>query len=89
MIGALARSVFRNEAHEWHPIRPAAETVMSMTGSNDDSHGTSQNRKKSAIKLARLHQWIRNIQQDFLHKLLTSLAKTKQEIVVEDSGDAP
>lgn len=44
----------------------------------------SRNRKKSAIKLARLHKKIRDIRRDFLHKLTTELAKTKQEIVIED-----
>ncbi len=44
----------------------------------------SNNRKKSAMALARLHRHIRNIRQDFLHKLSTDLAKTKSEIVIED-----
>jgi putative transposase len=44
----------------------------------------SHNRKKSALRLARLHRRIRNIRRDFLHKLSTHLAKTKQVIVVED-----
>ncbi|ABZ85562.1 transposase, is605 family, orfb [Heliomicrobium modesticaldum Ice1] len=44
----------------------------------------STNRKKSALALARLHRRIRNIRQDFLHKLTTNLAKTKSEIVMED-----
>ncbi|ABZ84027.1 conserved hypothetical protein [Heliomicrobium modesticaldum Ice1] len=36
------------------------------------------------MALARLHRRIRNIRQDFLHKLTTNLAKTKSEIVMED-----
>ncbi|PDO10802.1 MAG: transposase [Candidatus Reconcilbacillus cellulovorans] len=44
----------------------------------------SHNRKKSALRLARLHRRIRNIRRDFLHKLSTHLAKTKRVIVVED-----
>jgi len=43
----------------------------------------SNNRKKSAVQLARLHRRIRNVRQDFLHKLTTTLAKTKQELVLE------
>jgi len=34
--------------------------------------------------LAQLHRRIRNIRQDFLHKLTTKLAKTKSVIVLED-----
>lgn len=44
----------------------------------------SNNRRKSAIKLARLHRRIRNRRRDFLHKLSTRLAKTKSVIVVEE-----
>lgn len=44
----------------------------------------SQNRKKWALKLARLHARIGNIRRDNLHKCSTELAKTKSVIVVED-----
>ena len=44
----------------------------------------SNNRKRAALRLARLHRRIRNIRRDFLHKLTTHLAKTKRVIVVED-----
>ena len=44
----------------------------------------SKNRKKAALRLARLHCKIKNQRRDFLHKLSTWLAKTKSAIVVED-----
>jgi putative transposase len=44
----------------------------------------SANRKKSALRLARLHRRIRNKRRDFLHKLSTQLAKTKSVVVVEN-----
>jgi len=44
----------------------------------------SKNRKKSALKLSRLHRKTRNIRKDFLHKQTTKLAKTKPVIVLED-----
>ena len=44
----------------------------------------SKNRKKSALKLARIHRRVRNIRKDYLHKLSSNLAKTKSEIIVED-----
>ncbi len=43
----------------------------------------SNNRKKSATKLSRLHRKNRNIRKDFLHKETTKLAKTKSVIVLE------
>lgn len=44
----------------------------------------SNNRRKSALCLARLHRRVRNVRNDFLHKLTTNLAKTKSVLVVED-----
>jgi len=44
----------------------------------------SNNRKKSAQKLAKMHRKNRNIRKDFLHKQTTRLAKTKSIIVIED-----
>ena len=46
----------------------------------------SRNYHKAALRLARLHRRIRNIRMDFLHKLTTTLAKTKRAVVVEDLG---
>jgi putative transposase len=44
----------------------------------------SNNSKKAALRLARLHRKIKNLRRDFLHKLTTWLARTKLAIVVED-----
>ncbi|BDG60714.1 RNA-guided endonuclease InsQ/TnpB family protein [Caldinitratiruptor microaerophilus] len=44
----------------------------------------SKNRRKSALRLARMHRRVRNIRRDFLHQLTMRLAKTKRVIVVED-----
>lgn len=44
----------------------------------------SRNRRKSALRLARLHRQVRNQRRDFLHQTTTELARTKPVIVVED-----
>lgn len=44
----------------------------------------SNNRRKSALGLSRLHRRIKNQRKDFLHKISTSLARTKRAVVVED-----
>ena len=44
----------------------------------------SQNRKKAARKVAKLHLHISNIRKDGLHKLTNELTKTKSVIVIED-----
>ena len=44
----------------------------------------SSNRKKAAKRVAKLHWRIANVRSDTLHKLTTSLTRTKSVIVIED-----
>jgi putative transposase len=44
----------------------------------------SNNTKKAALRLARLHRKVKNLRRDFLHRLTTWLARTKPAIVVEN-----
>jgi putative transposase len=44
----------------------------------------SNNSKKAALALARLHRKVKNLRRDFLHRLTTWLARTKPAIVVEN-----
>jgi putative transposase len=44
----------------------------------------SNNSKKAALALARLHRKVKNLRRDFLHRLTTCLARTKPVVVVED-----
>lgn len=44
----------------------------------------SNNRKKSAAILARLHARVANIRADFIHKLTTRLCRDNQAVVIED-----
>lgn len=44
----------------------------------------SSNRKKSAMKLARLHARISNIRQDVIHKMTTSITSNHGWIAIED-----
>lgn len=44
----------------------------------------SQNRKKAATRLARLHYKIACIRKDMIHKITTFLTKTKSKVVIED-----
>ena len=44
---------------------------------------SSKNRAKARVKLAKAYRKVRYVRADFIHKVTTTLAKTKQEIVVE------
>ena len=44
----------------------------------------SNNYKKAAAKVAKIHQRVANVRKDSVHKLTTYLAKNHGEIVIED-----
>lgn len=44
----------------------------------------SRNREKARLKLAKVHQKISNVRQDFLNKLSTSIVRENQVIAIED-----
>ena len=66
------------------PLEKALKALKRKSRRHSRKRKGSANRKKSALSLARLHRKIRNRRRDFLHKVTTQLAKTKQAIVVED-----
>jgi len=66
------------------PLAKYLKRLKRLSRKHSRKQKGSHSRRKSALALARLHRRIRNIRQDFLHKLTTNLAKTKSEIVVED-----
>lgn len=66
------------------PLGKYLQRLQHLSRQHSRKKKGSKNRRKSAQRLARLHRRIRNIRNDFLHKLSTELAKTKSVIVVED-----
>ncbi len=66
------------------PLAKALKKLKRLSKKHSRKIKGSNNRKKSAFRLARHHRKISNQRLDFLHKLSTGLAKTKSVIVVED-----
>lgn len=66
------------------PLRANLHRLQRRSKHHSRKQKGSNNRRKSALSLARLHRRIKNQRKDFLHKISTSLARTKQAIVVED-----
>lgn len=66
------------------PLNHHLRKLRRMQRQHSRKQKGSHNRRKSALRLARLHRRIRHIRQDFLHKQSTNLAKTKSVIVVEN-----
>lgn len=66
----------------------AAKKLMGLKKQGSLPKGTwlpiSANRKKSSLKLARLHADIVNLRADFTHKLTTQLCRENQAVVIED-----
>lgn len=66
------------------PLAKHLKKLAKLQRQNAKKQKGSNNRKKSAMKIAKLHRKIKNIRNDFIHKLSAELAKTKQLIAVED-----
>lgn len=62
-----------------------AKKLRRLSKSHSRKQKDSRNKEKSRMKLAKLHFTISNIRKDVLHKITTSVAKTKpQAVVMED-----
>jgi putative transposase len=72
------------EIHAPKPLQQNLKRLKQRARKHSRKQKGSQNRRKSALSLARLHHRIKNQRTDFLHKVTTRLAKTKSVIVVED-----
>jgi putative transposase len=70
--------------HAPKPLTKYLRQLRRQARQHSRKHKGSRNRKKSALRLAKLYLRIRNIRCDFLHKLSTCLARTKRAIVVEN-----
>ena len=65
------------------PLKKYLKLLRRRSKQHSRKQKGSHNRRKSAIRLARLYRKIKNIRLDFYHKLSTHLAKTKRVVVVE------
>ncbi|KKN14800.1 hypothetical protein LCGC14_0992500 [marine sediment metagenome] len=66
------------------PLKRGLRKLQRLSRQVSRKQKGSRNRRKAANRLARHHRKVRNIRQDFLHKLSSDLTKTKQIIVAED-----
>lgn len=66
------------------PLEKSLKLLKRRQRQHSRKKRASANRKESALRLSRLHRRLKNKRRDFLNKLSTHLAKTKQVIVVED-----
>lgn len=66
------------------PLNKKLKRLKRLSRCHSRKQKGSKNRRKSALCLAKLHRCIKNTRRDFLHKLSTSLAKTKRVIAIED-----
>lgn len=66
------------------PLRKHLNRLRRLSRLHSRKQKGSQNKKKAALRLARLHRRIKNVRHDFLHKFTTKLCKTHAEVCVED-----
>lgn len=66
------------------PLRSALKKLARAQRAHSRKKKGSNNSKKSSLRVSKIHARVTSIRQDFLHKLSTSLTKTKSTIVIED-----
>lgn len=66
------------------PLSKKLKTLKKRQRKHSKKQKGSNNRKKSAIKLARLHRKIKNQRKDFLHKTTSMLVSRAKTLVIED-----
>lgn len=65
------------------PLRAAFRRLQRLSKQHSRKQKGSNNRRKSTMRLARLHARISNVRNDFLHKLTTRLASENQAVCFE------
>lgn len=66
------------------PLKRALKKLRRLSRQHSKKKKGSNNRKKSVMKLSRLHARIKHIRQDSLHKLTTRICRENQAVVIED-----
>lgn len=66
------------------PLKKLSKKLRRLSRQHSRKQLQSNNRRKSQLKLARLHYKIKNIRKDFQHKLSTRLCKNHAKIHIED-----
>jgi putative transposase len=66
------------------PLAASLKRLRRLSEQHSHKRLGSNNRKKATLRLSRLHWRIRNIRNDFLHKLSTRLCKNHAEVCIED-----
>lgn len=83
-ITALATTSCGVEFSSPKPLKTRLRKLQRLSKQHSMKKLGSKNRKKSAMKLARLHTRVKNQRSDTLHKLTTILAKNHRQIIIED-----
>lgn len=65
-------------------IRKLRKKLAALQRKHSRRQKGSKRREKARLKVARLHEHIANVRNDFLHKLSTSLVRENQAIAIED-----
>jgi len=66
------------------PLKAKLKRLQKLSKDHSRKQNGSNNKKKSAMKLAKLHAQIGNIRNDFLHKLTTKLCQENKLIAIEN-----
>ena len=66
------------------PLKRYLKKLQRLSRQHSRKQKGSENKKKSALRLARLHRKIKCIRSDFIHKIITQVCSKSHIIVLED-----
>lgn len=83
----IKTAVVPSHGDPFHAPNPLKKELAKLRRANRVLHRRqkgSKNRKKAALRLARVHHRIANVRKDFLHKVTTKLVRENQTVVIEN-----
>ena len=83
-LTAFATTSSGSKFHSPRPLKNKMAHLKSAQKALARKQKGSKNRNKARIRVAKIHQKISDIRNDFLHKLTTKLVRENQTIVTED-----
>lgn len=83
-LSAFATTSLGSKSHAPRPLRRKRSQLKRAQKALSRKRKGSKNRAKARLRLAKIHQTISDIRNDFLHKLSTRLVRENQTIVTED-----
>ena len=83
----IKTAVVTSVGQEFDAPKPLKAVLAKLRRANRILHRRqkgSSNRRKAALRVAKIHAKVANIRKDFMHKVTTQICRENQTVVIED-----